>query len=263
MTSPSYPFGNFDVAELVLVLFFVFFLGLVFYLRREDRREGYPLEDDLTGRLEPIGFLFLPGPKTFLLPHGHGTRSFPDGSRDKRRLAARRSAPMDGSPIEPTGDPLSDGIGPGSYVERPHYPDQTIEGHPRIVPMRLTPDIHIALKETDPRGMSVTAADGRSPGVVTDVWVDRSEQIIRYLEITLGEGAAGSAGRRVLVPMTMVEVSPARRTIKVRAIRADQFAGVPALESPEQITLYEEERVMGYFGGGYLYATPDRQEPWI
>ena len=60
MDSPSpYIFGNFDVAELLLILFFVFFAGLIFYLRREDRREGYPLEDDLTGRLEPLGGLFF------------------------------------------------------------------------------------------------------------------------------------------------------------------------------------------------------------
>ena len=30
--------------------FGLFFIGLIFYLRREDRREGYPLEDDVTGR---------------------------------------------------------------------------------------------------------------------------------------------------------------------------------------------------------------------
>ncbi|TXM99400.1 photosynthetic reaction center subunit H, partial [Methylobacterium sp. WL103] len=29
---------------MVLYAFFLFFFGLVFWLRREDRREGYPLE---------------------------------------------------------------------------------------------------------------------------------------------------------------------------------------------------------------------------
>ena len=37
--------GNLDVAQIVLYAFCVFFAGLIFYLRREDRREGYPLED--------------------------------------------------------------------------------------------------------------------------------------------------------------------------------------------------------------------------
>jgi photosynthetic reaction center H subunit len=29
------------------------------------------------------------------------------------------------------------------------------------------------------------------------------------------------------------------------------------------VTLLEEDKIMGYFGGGYLYATPERQEPFI
>jgi photosynthetic reaction center H subunit len=36
---------------------------------------------------------------------------------------------------------------------------------------------------------------------------------------------------------------------------------VPTTKHPEQITLLEEEKVMAYYGGGTLYATPDRQEP--
>lgn len=260
MTSPSYPFGNFDVAELVLIAFFIFFLGLVLYLRREDRREGYPLEDDVSGRLEPVGgFLFFPAPKTFLLPHGHGTRTLPDGGRDTRPLHARRSAPMDGAPIEPTGDASADGIGPGAWVDRPNHPDLNIEGHPRIVPMRVLHDVSIAGGDPDPRGMAVVGADGRQAGVVSDVWVDRSELLIRYIEVAVG----GEGGRRVLAPQNMAEISGGKRTVTVKAIRADQFAGVPVTESPESVTLREEDRIMGYFGGGYLYATPDRQEPWI
>ena len=33
-----------DVAQLVLYAFWLFFAGLIFYLRREDKREGYPLD---------------------------------------------------------------------------------------------------------------------------------------------------------------------------------------------------------------------------
>ena len=67
-----------DVAMLVFYAFVLFFVCLVFYLRREDRREGYPLEDDVTGRKEPLGGLFFTAqPKTFILPHGHGTRTLP------------------------------------------------------------------------------------------------------------------------------------------------------------------------------------------
>jgi photosynthetic reaction center H subunit len=260
MAPSPYIFGNFDVAELVLILFFAFFLGLVFYLRREDRREGYPLEDD-AGRREPIGsFIFYPSPKIFLLPHGHGTRTYPDyNARDTRKIAARYSAPMEGSPIEPTGDASADGVGPGAYADRPHYPDLNIDGLPRIIPLRASNHEYLAKQDADPRGMQVIGADGKVAGVVNEVWFDRSEFIVRYLEIEVG----GPGGRRILAPMNMSVINGARRIVEIKAIRADQFAGVPAIESDSQVTLYEEDRIAGYFGGGYLYATPDRQEPWI
>jgi photosynthetic reaction center H subunit len=34
----------FDGAQIVLYAFWLFFIGLIIYLRREDKREGYPLE---------------------------------------------------------------------------------------------------------------------------------------------------------------------------------------------------------------------------
>lgn len=259
MDSP-YLFGDFDAAEFCLIAFFVFFTGLVFYLRREDRREGYPLEDDISGRLEPLGGLFFTAqPKTFLLPHGHGTRTAPNFKRDARPIAARRSAPMDGAPIEPTGNPLLDGVGPGAYAERPNYPDLTTAGTPRIVPLRIAPDFHVSPEDTDPRGLAVLGFDGLKAGTVSDVWIDRSEQLIRYIEVAV----TGGTGRKVLLPMTMAIVDGGARAVKVRSITAAQFADVPTTSSPDQITLLEEEKVIGYYGGGHLYATPDRQEPWL
>ena len=41
--------GSLDIAELTFYLFFMFFIGLVWYLNRESRREGYPLEHDISG----------------------------------------------------------------------------------------------------------------------------------------------------------------------------------------------------------------------
>lgn len=38
--------GYFDFAQITVYLFWFFFAGLVIYLRREDKREGYPLESD-------------------------------------------------------------------------------------------------------------------------------------------------------------------------------------------------------------------------
>ena len=38
--------GNLDLASLSLWLFWIFFALLIFYIQRENMREGYPLEDD-------------------------------------------------------------------------------------------------------------------------------------------------------------------------------------------------------------------------
>ena len=61
--------GYIDVAQVALYAFWIFFAGLIFYLRKEDKREGYPL---VTQRPDHIleGFPPMPAPKTFLLPHG-------------------------------------------------------------------------------------------------------------------------------------------------------------------------------------------------
>jgi hypothetical protein len=64
--------GYIDVAQLVLYVFWIFFIGLVIYLRREDKREGYPLEAEGSSRVRVVGFPDLPEPKTFVLPHGGG-----------------------------------------------------------------------------------------------------------------------------------------------------------------------------------------------
>ena len=48
--------GYIDVAQVVLYAFWIFFAGLIFYLRREDKREGYPLVSDRSDRVEVQGF---------------------------------------------------------------------------------------------------------------------------------------------------------------------------------------------------------------
>jgi photosynthetic reaction center H subunit len=251
--------GGLDVAEWVLYAFFVFFFGLIVYLRREDRREGYPLEDDVSGRHEPLGgLLFTAQPKVFRLPHDGGTVTKPNEKRDSGELKARRTAPWAGSPLEPEGDPLQAGVGPGAYAQRAKTPDVMLHGAPRIVPLRVAEDFFLDKRDPDPRGMPVIGADNGVAGTVSDVWVDRSEYIIRYLEVELPEAA-----KRVLVPMPMAVIQRSRRRVRVNALLASQFAGAPTLASPDQITRDEEERVSAYVGAGTLYATPARAEPWL
>jgi photosynthetic reaction center H subunit len=251
--------GGLDVAEWVLWAFWAFFAALIIYLRREDRREGYPLEDDVSGRLEPLGgLLFTAQPKVFRLPHGGGTLTKPDKSRDTRTLKARRTAPWAGSPLEPEGNPLQAGVGPGAYAERAKSPDVMLHGAHRIVPLRVADDFYLDKNGPELRGMPVIGADNAKAGVISDVWIDRSEYLIRYLEVALD-----GSNDRMLVPMPMALVQRRRRRVRVDALLASQFAGAPRLAHPDQITRDEEERVSAYVGAGTLYATPARAEPWL
>ncbi len=247
-----------DLADISLWAFTLFFFGLIFYLRREDRREGYPLEADTSGKLEPSGTFWFARPKTFKLPHGKGTLTVPHGPRDTRQLALKRSEPWPGAPYIPTGDPMRDGVGPASYAERKDWPDLTVDGAPRIAPLRAERHLHVAKEDRDPRGYTVLGADMKSAGEIADIWVDRSEAIIRYLEVRLA-----NAGGTVLLPMTLARIEGDRKRVLVDSILAAQFAGAPRLRNADQVTRLEEDKICGYYAGGKLYATPSRAEPWL
>jgi len=74
-------------------------------------------------------------------------------------------------------------------------------------------------------------------------------------------GQAGIGARRVLLPTTFARVMP--RKVLVKSILGSQFANVPPLRNPDQVTLLEEDKIVGYYGGGTLYATPARAEPLL
>ena len=250
-----------DVALLVFDAFVLFFVCLVFYLRREDRREGYPLEDEASGRLDTDGgVLHTASTKSFLLPHGHGTVTAPTKGREPIDIAARRTDRFAGAPLAPTGNPLVDGIGPAAWADRAKTPDLDMEGHPRIVPLSSATGYSIARADSDIAGWPVVGADDAVAGTVGDLWIDKADRLVRYIQIA-GDGGIGIGP--VLAPMMMAKVDKRRRRVKIDALLASQFAGAPRIASADSITLYEEERVQAYFGGGYLYATPDRQEPYL
>lgn len=248
-----------DVAQIAIYTFWIFFIGLVFYLRREDRREGYPLLSEPSNTSKNPGVIWIPPPKIFMLPGG-GTSMAPNGKVDDRALKAEKIAPWPGAPYEPVGNPMLAAVGPGSYAERADVPDMTSHGEPRIVPMRADAKFGIESRDPDPRGMIVIAADRKTAGTIKDVWVDRAEVIIRYLE---AEVPAAGGTRRVLIPMTFSKVERTRRVVQVAALLSSQFADIPALAKPDQVTLLEEDKIVGYFGAGTLYATPQRSEPLL
>lgn len=243
--------GSIDLAQVVLYIFWIFFAGLIFYLRREDKREGYPLESDRGGRVAVQGFPAIPAPKAFRMASGE-TLYRPDRKADTRPVNGTPIAKWPGAPLEPNGNPLLAGVGPGAFAERVDAPEMTSEGHPSIVPMRVEPHASVDPNDADPRGLAVIAADRVKAGVVTDIWVDRGEPQIRYLEMET------NSGKHVLVPMVFAMIDGAGKKVDVDALLASQFDDAPTPAKPDQITKREEDRITGFFGAGLLYATPQR-----
>lgn len=250
--------SSLDVAQVTLYGFWIFFAGLIFYLRREDKREGYPLYDEGPGRRPGMGFPAFPGSKSFLHRDGH-VSSVPNWKNDRADAPVTPMAPWPGAPYVPTGNPMLDGVGPASYAAREDVPELTMENVPAIVPMRVDTTISIAERDPDPRGMLVIGADGKFGGKVSEVWVDRAEMLIRYLEVEV----EGAVGRHVLLPMAMARINKNRGWVLVDSVLGRQFADAPVIASSEQVTKLEEDKIVGYFGGGNLYATPARQEPLL
>jgi photosynthetic reaction center H subunit len=163
-----------------------------------------------------------------------------------------------GAPLVPEGNPMLSNMGPAAYANRPDVPDLTLHGLARIVPLRAAPGFHLDSRSPDARGMTVIAGDQRVAGTVVDIWVDRAEPSPRYYEVEV-TGLAHT----VLLPFTCARIRLGKREVLVKSIFASHFAHVPKIASPERVTLLEEDRIMAYYASGYLYATPDRQEPFF
>jgi photosynthetic reaction center H subunit len=152
---------------------------------------------------------------------------------------------------------MLDAVGPASYAERADHPDMTINGQPLIVPLRVAAGFTVSSKDPDPRGMEVIGADRELGGTVHDIWVDRAEPQIRYLEV------ATPGGRHVLLPIPFAKINGRKRSISVKSILGAQFETVPSIANPDQVTLLEEDQITAYYASGNLYATPARAEPFL
>ena len=251
-------FGNFDLASLSIWLFWIFFAGLIFYIQRENMREGYPLENDDGTEAPNQGPFPVPSDKTFKLPHGRGEVTVPSGQAPERAdIAMRQTSPVNGFPLEPTGDPMLDGVGPASWAPRRDAPELDGHGHPKIIPMSTKESFSVA-SGRDPRGLPVMSGDGEVVGKVVDMWIDEPEQLVRYLEFTL-DPKWGTGNR--LVPLTLARIGSNKVT--VRSIFGKHFGTVPQHASATQVTVLEEDKICGYYGGGTLYADKSRQESLI
>lgn len=245
--------GYVDLAQILLYVFWLFFAGLIYYLVQENHREGYPMESGSSGRAVVKGFP-IPEPKTFLLAGGHSV-TVPDLARKEPPIRGASTGMGSGSPIDPTGDAMTSGVGAGAWSMREDVPERSLDGKPLLQPLRIASDYTVAEQDVDPRGLPVMGGDGKQGGTVKDIWIDAAEMMFRYLEVEI------AGGRTVLLPIPFSLVR--RNQVEVHAIYARHFAAVPALRNPDQITKLEEEKISAYYGGGTLYADASRSEPLI
>jgi photosynthetic reaction center H subunit len=91
------------------------------------------------------------------------------------------------------------------------------------------------------------------------------------MAVTVSGSGSISGGLAVAVTLaenrisgaTIARIDGAKRIIKVQAVYGKHFAAAPKLKNADQVTLLEEDRICGYYGGGTLYAHPSRQEPLL
>jgi photosynthetic reaction center H subunit len=248
--------ARFDVAQIAIYVFWGSFFALIWWLRREDHREGYPLVGEYPGQ-DIYSVPPLPTPKTFITGDGHEVLApRPEALQTPN---SQQVLPWAGAPFTPTGNPLVDGVGPAAYANRADVPDHAYDdGLPKIVPLRNAGEFFLAGEDTDPRGFEVISNDNKVVGTISDVWIDRAEYIIRYLEMARNESLGGG---HVILPSTFIKIKSKRHEIMCNFLRSDQFATIPQLRNPDVITLLEEDKLMGYFGGGQLYGKLGRVEP--
>ena len=238
-----------DLPQVLFWLFVLGFLALVFYLRRADKREGYPLKASPFSDRELLGFPLPPEePQAYVLNEG-GTTLAPHFYAPGD-LRARPLRLFDGTPLVPVGNPLLAGLGPGAWVKRRDGPMLTEEGELNLQPLRLLPGWSIPRGEADPRGMRVYDLRWRQVGTVRDIWIDRSAKLLRLLEVELRPGLGHPV---VLVPIYLAHIRERRREVRIESLRAHQLPSVPMPAAPERITAQEDERLNAYFAAGRFY----------
>jgi photosynthetic reaction center H subunit len=124
-----------DFATICIYLFWFFFAALIIYLRREDKREGYPLESDRQG-VTVQGFPAMPGPRAPLAPHPAAVGGMPVD------IAEPTTGANPAYPDEPGG-------GTATVTEAPPAPTTTTEADVDLERRPPPPDIDTPPTETE------------------------------------------------------------------------------------------------------------------
>jgi photosynthetic reaction center H subunit len=250
MLPAGYETSGIDTAQVVFTGFCIFFIGLVVYLRREDKREGYPLVDPT--RAVPLDE-FVPKPKVYSLLEG-GFTQMPHREASSR-VEGEPIYRFPNAPMVPLGDPLLAEIGPGAYPLRKDTPMMMGPDEVQVLPLRAAAGWDVAAGDADPRGMLVHDGRNEPVGVVRDLWVDRSVKILRYLEVELDAALTGpTPSRRALLPIYHADIRSRRRVVRVRSLIGRQFVHIPLLAVPDRITAREEDRINAFFAGALRYG---------
>ena len=248
--------GNMDVAQIILYAFWFFFAGLIFYLRREDRREGYPLENEVQRGSRPRDFLWIPTPKTFLRADGRKVQApnfRPTRGRSTRRRPSRGRARRSFRPAircPPTS-------GRAATPNAPDEPYQTAEGHDLLAPLRVATNFAVPAEGANPIGFEVFGADRPLAGVD-----QRPLGRPRRIDPALLRSRACTGGKRVLVPVHFADVDSApprhRQGADGRPVR--RRAGDAR---PDKVTLLEEDKISAYYGAARSTPRRHRTEPLL
>ncbi len=249
--------SSIDLPQAAFWVFFLFFVGLVLVLRRNDKLEGYPLKSSPFNSTPLLGFPLPPEPRAYELNEGGITIAphlYPQAD-----VRAVPLYPFDGTPLSPVGNPLTAGLGPGAYVIRQHGPMLLENGELMLQPFNALRDWSLGANQTDTRSMTVFDWRWREIGTVHDFWVDRAIEIVRLFEVKLH---AEFGGGHVLVPIFHVDIKERAREIRVTALNAHQFKHIPMPAAPDRITAREDERLNAYFAAGRFYRDSPLIDPW-
>jgi photosynthetic reaction center H subunit len=111
-------------------------------------------------------------------------------------------------------------------------------------------DYRVASGAPDPRGWTVSAADGGEVGRVRDLIVDTGAMRVRYLDVELDAAAPGTGERHVLLPIGRARLDDADDRVLVDSLPA---AGVQALPRYDGLAFdrqYEGAVRRGFFPDG-------------
>ena len=205
----------------------------------------------------------LQGPQRHLDPGAQDVHLVPTAARSRRRTtrrtrgrsAAEKTEPWPGAPIEPTGDPLSANVGPGSWTERRGRAHQTADGHDLLAPLRVATNYAVPQEGANPIGFEVVGIDG-GDGRHDQRPVGRPRRIDHPL--------LRNRARRTAVACCCRSISPtsaaAKRRVTVNSLTADQFTA--RADDPRPRPGHPARGRDGSpptMAAGTLYATPSER----